>query len=75
MAKRTQEAQNSQAAETAIKGLCGLDELIRQGARQVTYQAIAGDMSGSIQRTAGRTGQRALAERRGAAEGAVGARI
>ncbi|MEX3582507.1 MAG: transposase [Burkholderia sp.] len=49
MAKRTQEAQSSQPAETAIKGPCGLDELIRQGARQVIHQAIKAEWAALLE--------------------------
>lgn len=45
MAKRTQEANSSQAAETEMKGPCGLDDLIQQGARQVIHQAIEAELA------------------------------
>jgi putative transposase len=49
MAKRTQEANSSQAAETEMKGPFGLDELIQQGARQVIHQAIEAELAALLE--------------------------
>lgn len=45
MAKRTQETNSSQAAEADIKGVPGLDDLIRQGARRIIQQAIEAELA------------------------------
>jgi transposase-like protein len=49
MAKRTQEANCSQAAETEMKGPFGLDELIQQGAREVIHQAIEAELAALLE--------------------------
>lgn len=45
MAKRTQETNGGQAAETNIKGAPDLDDLIQQGARRIIQQAIEAELA------------------------------
>ncbi len=45
MAKRTHEANSSQATEADIKGTPGLDDLIQQGARRIIQQAIEAELA------------------------------
>jgi len=51
MAKRTQEANTSQAAATELKGPRGLDDLIQQGARQIVQQAIEAELTALLDGT------------------------
>ncbi|WP_444546522.1 IS256 family transposase [Burkholderia ubonensis] len=50
MAKRTQEAKNSQAAAMEMKRPLGLDDLIQQGARQIIQQAIEAELAALLER-------------------------